>query len=265
MTWAKIDDNFCDHPKVVQAGPVAIGLWTCALSYCAKYLTDGFIPANQVKRILIDLDDPMQVAEKLVSVGLWERSESGYTFHDYLVYNPSKEQVLKDRQETKERIEAWREKKKQEPCNGVGNTVTDDVTNTSPDPDPDPDPDPVPQKPSCANAQKREPTAREITLTRLENVFSQNTGLPLPPRTTVAEKKASAKRWWNPLWAIYDVSSGADIERAEKLIMQTISKMRNDNLTIVAPQSIQQVAASIAANGNGALPAPQKPPSKVHR
>ena len=101
MTWAKIDDNFCDHPKVVQAGPVAIGLWTCALSYCAKYLTDGFIPTNQVKRILIDLDDPMQVAEKLVSVGLWEMSDGGFIFHDYLVYNPSKEQVLKDRQETK--------------------------------------------------------------------------------------------------------------------------------------------------------------------
>ena len=56
MSWVKIDDHFSDHPKVVQAGPEAAWLYICGLCYCAKYLTDGFIPKRQVKR-LADVDD----------------------------------------------------------------------------------------------------------------------------------------------------------------------------------------------------------------
>lgn len=47
---------------------------------------------------------PLALAEKLVTVGLWERTETGYMIHDYLVYNPSREHVEKKRAEARERM-----------------------------------------------------------------------------------------------------------------------------------------------------------------
>ena len=97
MTWTKIDDQFYDHPKVVAAGPLGIALFVCGLSYCSRHLTDGFISVVQVRR-LIDIDNPGDVAERLVSVGLWERRDGGYQVHDYLEYNPSRAKVKAIRQ-----------------------------------------------------------------------------------------------------------------------------------------------------------------------
>ena len=85
MPWSKIDDQFYDHPKTVAAGPLGIALFVCGLSYCSRYLTDGFILSAQVRR-LINVDDPLEVAEHLVEVGLWERHDGGYQVHDYHKY-----------------------------------------------------------------------------------------------------------------------------------------------------------------------------------
>lgn len=93
MSWVKIDDQFPDHPKVVAAGPLASWMYVCGLSYCARFLTDGFIPAAQIRR-LADVDGATQLAETLVRVGLWEHAEGGYQVHDYLEYQPSKEKAL---------------------------------------------------------------------------------------------------------------------------------------------------------------------------
>lgn len=97
MSWVRLDDQFPDHPKVVAAGPAAGWLYVCGLAYCARYLTDGFIPKDQVRR-LADVGNAQRQAEILVSVGLWEHSDGGYRVHDYLEYNPSKEKVLATRE-----------------------------------------------------------------------------------------------------------------------------------------------------------------------
>src|SRR3989304_2133673 len=109
MSWAKIDDNFYDHPKVVAAGTEGIALFVCALSYSSRYLTDGFIPAPQVRR-LIETDDPERAAQRLVAVGLWDQTAGGYHIHDYLKYNPSAAQVQADRDATAKRKAEWRDK-----------------------------------------------------------------------------------------------------------------------------------------------------------
>jgi hypothetical protein len=59
MTWVKIDDGFADHPKVIEAGPMASWLFLCGLTYCSRQLTDGFIPAGQLRR-LADVDCPLE-------------------------------------------------------------------------------------------------------------------------------------------------------------------------------------------------------------
>lgn len=97
MAWAKIDDQFADHPKVIAAGPLAGWLYVCGLTYCARLLTDGFIPTGQVRK-LADLDRAMDLAHTLVEVGLWEEVGGGFLVHDYLEYNPARERVLATRE-----------------------------------------------------------------------------------------------------------------------------------------------------------------------
>jgi len=108
MPWIKLDDQYADHPKIVAAGPLAAWLHTCALCYAGRYLTDGFIPERQVRK-LADVDDAEDLAQRLVEVGLWEIAEGGYLIHDYLEYNPSAESVQADREEARERMRAARE------------------------------------------------------------------------------------------------------------------------------------------------------------
>ncbi len=103
MTWMRIDDQFPDHPKVMAAGPLAGWLFVCGLGYCARQLTDGFIPEAQVRK-LADLKNAGREAQRLVDAGLWERVDGGYQVHDYLDYQPSAEKVLGDRSAAQERM-----------------------------------------------------------------------------------------------------------------------------------------------------------------
>lgn len=97
MSWAKIDDQFPDHPKILAVGPLAAWLFVCGLCYCARLLTDGFIPRGQIRR-LADVDNAPELADRLVECGLWEVCEGGWRIHDYLDYNPSRERTLATRE-----------------------------------------------------------------------------------------------------------------------------------------------------------------------
>jgi hypothetical protein len=109
--------------------------------------------------------------------------------------------------------------------------------------------------PDAQKSQSQKPKSRRAAvLSELEKEFSRFSGLPLPARKTASEKSAAAKRWWNPLWQIYDVTAGADLERAKSAMQATIVKMRKDGLTITAPQSIQNICAAMVAGGNGKGP-----------
>jgi hypothetical protein len=92
MTWARLDDNFHAHPRTLQAGLEANGLFARALSYCAHYLTDGFIPAEWA-----EAQGGKKPAARLVDVGLLEPIEGGYRVIGYLDRNPSRETVEADR------------------------------------------------------------------------------------------------------------------------------------------------------------------------
>lgn len=101
MPWAKIDDRLHNHPKALSAGLPALGLHLLALSFCACYLTDGFVPNTWIKA-------RRKLAEKLVLAGLWERAEDGYQIHHYLEYNPSRKDVETERAEARVRMNRTR-------------------------------------------------------------------------------------------------------------------------------------------------------------
>lgn len=107
MPWFKVDDNLAFHHKVVAAGNPAVGLWVRAGSLCAQQLTDGFIPDHMIPAL-----GTKAQAEKLVSVGLWDRAKGGYRFHGWDERQPSKADVEAERAAAKERMREYRAKKK---------------------------------------------------------------------------------------------------------------------------------------------------------
>ena len=106
MSWVRIDDHAPRHPKQLQAGPLACWLWVCGLSYCSEHLTDGNIPSAAL--VTFNIPKPEREAERLVAVGLWDVTDTGYRVHDYHEYQPSKGQVAERKQRSANRVVAWR-------------------------------------------------------------------------------------------------------------------------------------------------------------
>lgn len=122
MAFAALDDEFFGHPKTTTAGNEGAGVYARALSYCAHYLTDGFVPLAWVKEIARPV-----LRRKITEAGFWVEVEGGehyeyisgaesyavdvlepgYFIPDYLTYNPTRAAVLAKRDElSRKRSEA---------------------------------------------------------------------------------------------------------------------------------------------------------------
>lgn len=97
MPWIKLDDHWMDHPKIVRAGRDARDMWLASITWCAKHLTDGYFPAELLPSLAVsagvDVANCQTFAKTLLDVCLWEVEENQYHIHDYLEYNPTKEQA----------------------------------------------------------------------------------------------------------------------------------------------------------------------------
>ena len=96
MSWVKLDDGFPDHPKVIGLSVPARWGFVAGLCYCASYLTDGLIPERKARELA------GRGVKELVACGLWEQVDKGYEVHDYLDYNPSRNEVTEHRQTVSE-------------------------------------------------------------------------------------------------------------------------------------------------------------------
>lgn len=85
MSWAKIDDGFSDHPKVVGCSLQAVGLWTLCLSWASGRKTGGAIPLALPRRFG---DRAGRATQELLRCGLWERSGDNIIIHDFGKYGP---------------------------------------------------------------------------------------------------------------------------------------------------------------------------------
>ena len=97
MSWVKLDDHWMDHPKIIKAGRDARDVWLASITWCAIQLTDGELPAEILPTLCVMAGVPVAncqtFAKTLLDVCLWDATENGYCVHDYLDYNPSKDQV----------------------------------------------------------------------------------------------------------------------------------------------------------------------------
>ena len=131
MVWVRLDDTFPEHPKIIGLPAEAFRTHVCGICYCARNLTDGFVPGAAVNG----------AASELVVVGLWDRVESGYQIHDYLDFNPSKAKVLAERERRKKAGAKGGRNTAARKRLAVGAEVVTTVTpsgNVTPRPDPPP-------------------------------------------------------------------------------------------------------------------------------
>jgi hypothetical protein len=133
VAWAKLDDKFHGNPKVLQAGLPALGLYVLGLSYCADQLTDGQLS----RKVVAGWKGWKPAADDLVRAGLWEETPRGYRVHDYLDWNPSREQLQRERADAAERKRLFRERRTDAGQNA-------NATGDSGPPVPKPVPKPVP-------------------------------------------------------------------------------------------------------------------------
>lgn len=92
MAWVKLESRYPRHPKMVEAGAVAIALDVCGICYCREHNTDGFIP-DAALPMVGPIPSPGKVALVLAGAGRWIRDDDrrGWWVHDFLEYNPSDE------------------------------------------------------------------------------------------------------------------------------------------------------------------------------
>jgi hypothetical protein len=84
MTWSKLDDGFWSHPKVVNAGNEAVGVYARALSYCGRHETDGYIPPEVAGFI-----GSKRAFQRLIDTDLIHENGSGFFIPDFTEFNPS--------------------------------------------------------------------------------------------------------------------------------------------------------------------------------
>jgi hypothetical protein len=92
VAWAKIDDGFWHHKKVMKAwqrNPAAIGLWTMALAQANETESDGWVDPDWLEVIVLDDAERERLVGVLIDAGLWEEFGDGWQFHDYHDFQPS--------------------------------------------------------------------------------------------------------------------------------------------------------------------------------
>ena len=89
MSWARIDDTFHDHPKVMGLDLAAVGLWTLALSWTNGHQNGG-LPGHISEGLLVRLAGRKgaKLAVLLENAGLWEACPDvgGWIIHDFEDY-----------------------------------------------------------------------------------------------------------------------------------------------------------------------------------
>lgn len=99
MAWVKLDDKFFVHRKAIAAGVEGRALFVASMCYCAMQENNGEFTEADLPVIAAMAGVPQEIADRLVEVGLWDRSDRDYLVHDYLTYNPSSEQIAARRKQ----------------------------------------------------------------------------------------------------------------------------------------------------------------------
>jgi len=142
MPYAQLDVHFDEHPAHAELSLEHLGIQACAIAYCNRLLTDGFIPKKQI-RLWGQPGDGERVASEMVTRHLWAECAGGYKVEGYLDHNPSRKSVSEKKKSHKARQDRYRsnyaDKLKSVTRHGA---VTGDAAVTRPSTTTDPSPSP---------------------------------------------------------------------------------------------------------------------------
>jgi len=151
MPWVRFADDYLSNPKVLSLGPLPRLLDVSAIIYSARELRDGQLSRTDVQTVatLARIPKWSAAATELVHAGRWEATQEGYAIHDYLSYQPSRDQVLAERERNRNRKATTRNPGDVRPDNtrnsngvrpesGVDPAAPYPYPVNSPDPDPEP-------------------------------------------------------------------------------------------------------------------------------
>lgn len=129
MAWFKCCDTLFSNHKVMQAWtsePAAMGLWIIAGTWSASQELDGFVPEHMVN---LWASNGTELGLVLEDAGLWKRdaAQAGWRFHDFLDYNPSKEELAERRAKESARKAGGSRKESARKVNGIREAVNGPV------------------------------------------------------------------------------------------------------------------------------------------
>lgn len=111
MPWVRFDDQFPINRKVASTSDAAFRLHVEAVFWCARNLTDGVIPRDELPFIAPKtMRKPEKFVPELMKRNLWISHVDGWEINDYLDYQPSKAKVEQERKAKAARQARWKSK-----------------------------------------------------------------------------------------------------------------------------------------------------------
>lgn len=223
MGWVKVDDNMFQNAKIHGVSYRARWVYVASIQYASANLTDGFISKNVLRLI----DANQRIAEELASAGLWENVDGGWSIHDYLRHNRSREDIeerrsVNKRNASKSQSEslANRSPSRQANRRQIASRAYAGPRDQEPDPDPETEDSPSGNPESDGKSHDDDPAdVREICLTVLNSLPAKQQADPL----TFDEAK----------------QLGWDYRGQQKEIAAAIAQCRRDN-TLPFPQRVRK-------------------------
>jgi hypothetical protein len=115
VSWQKFSDRARESKKVRQSSCAAIVLWWAAGNYCSEHGTDGFVAKEDMKDVFRPIGRRFNhevAARECVDSGLLIDHGTHFEVHDYLEYNPTREQVNERKAHDAKRAANYRARQK---------------------------------------------------------------------------------------------------------------------------------------------------------
>lgn len=95
--YAPLDIHFDEHPSHADLELEHLGLQACAIAYCNRLLTDGFVSDRALRNFGKSGKGP-RLAPYMIKQGKWVRVDGGFAIVGFLDWNPSRVEVLARRE-----------------------------------------------------------------------------------------------------------------------------------------------------------------------
>jgi hypothetical protein len=200
VSWARVDDGWWSHPKVLATSLTARGLWVSALSWSCQHRS-----ADVPRALVAMLGSDDATAGELVAVGLWVETDAGWRIHDWDDY--------RDRTLSEKRADAGRK-------GGIrsGQTRSKRASKTTAAPSAN-DPE------TASDQREREPTGTSVEATERSN--DEATGeagtRPVPSRPDPTVEPADPSdddvvEQFEAFWSVYPARNGRKVGKGNALI-----------------------------------------------